>query len=54
VYHGAMARLRAKQSKTMVPFVSLKKQAKTLFRLICWERKTLFRLKKKQAEKDGL
>ena len=34
-------------------FVSLKKQAETLFRLICWERKTLFRLKK-QAEKYGL
>ena len=34
-------------------FASLKKQAETLFRLICYERKTLFRLKK-QAEKDGL
>jgi len=38
---------------TMAPFASLKKQDKTLFRLICCERKTLFRLKK-QAEKDGL
>ena len=28
------------------PFVSLKKQAETLFRLICCERETLFRLKK--------
>jgi len=37
----------------MAPFASLKKQAETLFRLICCERKTLFRLKK-QAEKDGL
>jgi len=27
-------------------FASLKKQAETLFRLICCERKTLFRLKK--------
>ena len=35
------------------PFASLKKQAKTVFWLICCERKTLFRLKK-QAEKDGL
>jgi len=35
------------------PFASLKKQAETLFRLICYERKILFRLKK-QAEKDGL
>ena len=35
------------------PFASLKKQAEILFRLICWERKTLFRLKK-QAEKYGL
>jgi len=34
-------------------FTSLKKQAETLFWLICCERKTLFRLKK-QAEKDGL
>ena len=37
----------------MAPFVSLKKQAETLFRLIWCERKILFRLKK-QAEKDGL
>jgi len=35
------------------PFASLKKQAETLFRLICCERKTLFRLKK-QAEKNEL
>ena len=35
------------------PFALLKKQDETLFRLICYERKTLFRLKK-QAEKDGL
>ena len=38
---------------TWAPFASLKKQAETLFRLICCERKTLFRLKK-QAEKYGL
>jgi len=31
-------------------FASLKKQAETLFRLICCERKALFRLKK-QAKK---
>ena len=37
----------------MAPFASLKKQAETLFPLICHERKTLFRLKK-QAEKYGL
>ena len=37
----------------MAPFASLKKQAETLFWLICCERKTLFRLKK-QAEKYGL
>jgi len=37
----------------MAPFASLKKEAKMLFRLICCERKTLFRLKK-QAKKDGL
>jgi len=37
----------------MAPFASLKKQAETLFPLICCERKTLFRLKKK-AEKYGL
>ena len=37
----------------MAPFASQKKQAEILFRLICRERKTLFRLKK-QAEKDGL
>jgi len=30
----------------MAPFASLEKQAETLFRLICCERKTLFRLKK--------
>jgi len=35
------------------PFASLKKQTKTLFRLTCCERKTLFQLKK-QAEKYGL
>jgi len=29
----------------MGPFVSLKKQAEILFRLICCERKTLFQLK---------
>jgi len=33
----------------MAPFALLK--AETLFWLICWERKTLFRLKK-QAKKD--
>jgi len=37
----------------MAPFASLNKQAETLFRLICRERKTPFRLKK-QAEKYGL
>jgi len=37
----------------MATFASLKKQAETLFRLICCERKTLICLKK-QAEKDGL
>ena len=35
-----------------VPFASLKKQAKTLFRLICRERKTLFLLKNKQKNTD--
>ena len=30
----------------MAPFASLKKQVETLFRLICCERKILFRLKK--------
>jgi len=34
----------------MAPFALLKKQAETMFRLICCERKTLFRLKK-QAQK---
>jgi len=38
---------------TEASFASLKKQAKTLFRLIWCERKTLFLLKK-QAEKYGL
>ena len=38
---------------SMAPFASLKKQAETLFQLICCERKTLLRLKK-QAEKDTL
>jgi len=33
-------------------FVSLKKQAETLFRLICCERKTLFRLKNKLKSTD--
>jgi len=33
-------------STTMAPFALLKKQDKTLFRPICCERKTLFRLKK--------
>jgi len=37
----------------MAPFDLLKKQAETMFQLICCERKTLFRLKK-QAEKYGL
>ena len=37
----------------MGPIRFAEKQAETLFRLICCERKTLFRLKK-QAEKDGL
>ena len=37
----------------VAPFASLKKQAKTLFRLIYCERKTLFWLKR-QAEKYGL
>ena len=36
----------------LAPFASLKK-IETLFRLICGERKILFRLKK-QVEKDGL
>ena len=35
----------------MVPFASLKKQAETLFRLICRERKTLFQLKKTSWKK---
>ena len=30
----------------LAPFALLKKQAETLFRLICCETKTLFRLKK--------
>jgi len=34
-------------------FAASMKKAETLFRLICCEKKTLFRLKK-QAEKDGL
>ena len=37
----------------MGPIASLKKQAETLFRLIRYERKILFRLKK-QTEKDEL
>ena len=39
--------------KVLVPFVSLKKQAETLFQLICCKRKILFQLKK-QAKKYGL
>jgi len=46
-------RITLLQVSSMAPFASLKKQAETLFRLICCERKTLFRLKK-QAEKDRL
>jgi hypothetical protein len=42
-----------KKKDALAPFASLKKQAQTLFRLICCERKTLFQLKK-QAEKYGL
>ena len=38
---------------TRAPFASLKKQTETLFRLICCERKILFRLNK-QAEKYEL
>jgi len=34
----------------MAPFVSLKKQDETLFRLICCERKILFRLKKNKLK----
>ena len=34
------------------PFVSLKKQTETLFRLIYWERKTLFQLKNKLKKTD--
>ena len=37
-------------ARTMVPIASLEKQTETLFRLICWERKTLFSAEK-QAEK---
>ena len=37
----------------MATFALLKKQAETLFRLICCERKTLFGLKK-QVKKDRL
>jgi len=37
----------------LAPFILLKKQAETLSRLICCERKTLSRLKK-QAKKDRL
>jgi len=36
----------------MAPFTSLKKQAETLFWLIYWERKILFRLKKKNKLKS--
>jgi len=36
----------------LAPFASLKKQAETLFRLICCERKTLFRLKNKLKNTD--
>jgi len=39
---------------TLASFASLKKQAEILFQLICCKRKTLFRLKKKQDEKDEL
>ena len=39
-------------SQDLPPFASLKKQAETLFRLICCERKTLFRLKKKLKKTD--
>ena len=41
------------ESKFLVPFVSLKKQAEILFQLICCERKALLQLKK-QSKKDGL
>jgi len=37
----------------MAPFASLEKQTETLFWLIYYEKKTLFRLKQR-AEKDGL
>ena len=37
----------------MAPFASLKKHAETLFRLICYERKTLFQLEK-EAKEAGL
>ena len=36
----------------MGPIVSLKKQAETLFRLICCERKILFRLKKTDYKRN--
>ena len=42
-----------KISVLMAPFASLKKQTETLFRLIYYERKPLFHLKK-QAEKYRL
>jgi len=37
----------------LAPFVSLKKQAETLFPLICYERKIMFQLKR-QTKKYGL
>jgi len=36
----------------MVPFASLKKQAETLFWLICCERKTPFQMKKQAKNTD--
>ena len=42
-----------RQDEKNVPFALLKKQAEILFRLICYERKTLFWMKK-QAEKYRL
>ena len=40
-------------SQIMAWFASLKKQVETLFRLICYERKTLFQLKKQKLKKTN-
>jgi len=49
----AVFKRHSKRGHLTAPFASLKKQAGTLFRLICCERKIMFWLKK-QAEKYGL